>query len=97
MGYYIHLYTDYLWFKYFLPDLYAKSKNVVIKLDGTVVECDGLMINQYIYNDYTNVTSDVIDKYDLDLKIFFNEIPKLENIIEEIPMEKINIIIDSAG
>ena len=97
LGYYIHLYTDYLWFKYFLPDVYDNSKHLVTKLDGTIVKCNGLMIEQYIYNDYTNITRDVIDNYDLDLKIFFNEIPKLENIIEEIPMDKIDLIVNKAG
>ena len=27
LGYYIHLYTDYLWFKYFLPEFYDKEKH----------------------------------------------------------------------
>ena len=36
LGYYIHLYTDYLWFKYFLPEVY--KKDCVTKLDGTVVK-----------------------------------------------------------
>ena len=95
LGYYIHLYTDYLWFKYFLPEVY--EKDCVTKLDGTVVKCNGRMINQYIYNDYTNLNVDLLDIYDMDLSIFYNEPPKFENIIEEIPMDKIQIIIDQAS
>ncbi len=95
LGYYIHLYTDYSWFKYFLPEVY--EKDCVTKLDGTVVKCNGRMINQYIYNDYTNLNVDLLDIYDMDLNIFYNEPPEFENIIEEIPMDKIRIIIDQVS
>ena len=33
----------------------------------------------------------------MDLSIFFNEIPHLDNIIDEIPMDKISIIVDKVG
>lgn len=46
----------------------------------------------YLY-DYTNLNIKLIDKYNLDLKIFYNELPQLHNIIEEIPMDKINVIV----
>jgi hypothetical protein len=95
LGYYIHLYTDYLWFKYFMPEVY--DKDMITKLDGTKVKCVGNMLSQYIYNDYTNLNVKVIDEYNLDLKIFYNEIPEFDFIIEEIPMEKISLIINKAG
>lgn len=97
LGYYIHLYTDYLWFKYFIPEIYNKEKNLIIKIDGTKVNCYGNMALIYIYNDYTNINMDLIEQYNLDLKIFYNEIPKIENIIEEIPMERLDIIINKTG
>ena len=92
MGYFIHLFTDYLWFKYFVPEFY--HDNMITKLDGTVVDCKGQMLGLYIYNDYTNLNTSLLDEYNLDLKIFYNELPELENIIEEIPMNKLNIIIN---
>ena len=95
MGYYIHLFTDYLWFKYFVPNFY--QDNMVTKLDGTVVECKGKMLDLYIYNDYTNLGMRLLDEYNLNLKIFYNDIPELENIIEEIPMDKINIIVNQVA
>ena len=95
LGYYIHLYTDYLWFKYFVPEIV--DKNLITKLEGTIVPCTGEMMSLYIYNDYTNMNVQLLDEYDLDLKIFYNPIPELSNIIEEIPMDKINIIVDAAG
>ena len=95
LGYYIHLYTDYLWYKYFTPEIY--HGNLIKKLNGDIVKCSGRMITMYIYNDYTNLNMQLIDKYSLDLKIFYNEIPKMENIIKEIPMHNIKIIIDKTG
>lgn len=95
LGYYIHLYTDYLWFKYFMTEFL--DKNIITKLNGEKIDCNGSMIKMYIYNDYTNLNVQLIDKYDLNLKIFYEELPSLDNIIEEIPMDKINIVVDKMG
>lgn len=95
MGYFIHLYTDYLWFKYFISEIY--ESDVVTKLDGTHVKCTGNMINMYIYNDYTNLNIKLIEEYDMDLRIFYREPPQLDNIIDEIPMEQIKIIINKVS
>lgn len=95
LGYFIHLYTDYLWFKYFLSELVENSR--IIKLDGTKVKLNGHMWQLYIYNDYSNMNIKLIEEYDLDLKIFSNEIPHIDNIIEEIPMDKLDLIVNQAG
>ena len=95
LGYYLHLYVDYLWFNYFMPEVYGK--NLIKKLDGTIVKCNGRMVSQYIYNDYTNLNIKLIDEYNLDLEIFYEELPEFKNIIEEIPYDKIKLIIDKAG
>lgn len=92
LGYFIHLYTDYLWFKYFIPEIY--QNDCITKLDGTIVKCDEDMLIRYIYNDYTNLNIKLLDEYHLDLKIFYNNPPKLSNIIQEIPMEKIYLLLD---
>lgn len=95
LGYFIHLYTDYLWFKYFMPEVY--KNNYITKLDGTVVKCNGRMWSLYVYNDYTNLNVQLLDIYNMDLNIFYNEPPVLENIIEEIPMDRIQLILDQAS
>ena len=95
LGYYIHLYTDYLWFKYFEPDFYQNG--VIYKLDGTKENVPADKKRGYFYNDYTNLNIKLIDEYNLDLSIFYEEVPKFKNIIEEIPMDKIDIIINQAG
>ena len=95
LGYYIHLITDYLWFKYFITEI--NSDGIITKIDGTKVKCTGNMFNDFIYNDYTNLNIKIIDEYNLDLKIFYSEIPDMKDIIKEIPIEKLNLIIDKAG
>lgn len=95
LGYFIHLYTDYLWTKYFISEI-ADNKYIK-KLDGTIVKLNGNMGIQYIYNDYTNIASKLFDYYDIDLDILTNPLPKIDNIIEEIPMEKINLIVNQTG
>lgn len=92
LGYYVHLYTDYLWFKFFIPEVY--KKDMITKLDGTVFKCSKNGLKKYLYNDYTTLNPQILNTYNLDLKIFYNEIPEIENIIQEIPMDKLNIIID---
>ena len=95
LGYFIHLYTDYLWFKYFIPEFL--KHDYITKIDGTVVKCNGDMLSLYIYNDYTYLNTQLIDEYNMNLDIFYNEPPKLDNIIHEIPMDKINIILNEVS
>lgn len=95
IGYFIHLYTDYLWFKYFVTEFY--NKPMIMKLDGTIVKGEEDTISFYIYNDYTDLNIKLLDKYNMDLKIFYNDLPDLNDIIEEIPMEKVQIIVDQMG
>ena len=95
LGYYIHLYTDYLWTKYFFSEIV--DNNVISKLNGDKVICNDEQLTNYIYNDYTNLNIKLIDKYNLNLEIFYEELPKFNNIINEIPMEKIHLIVDKAG
>lgn len=97
MGYFIHLYTDYLWFKYFVPGLFEEGKEIITKLDGTKIKGNDNICTLYIYNDYTNLNSKLLDEYNIDLKIFYNELPEIDNIIEEIPMDKLNLLINETS
>lgn len=95
LGYFIHLYTDYLWFKYFMPEL--NYKGILKDLDGNILECNEEGFYNLIYNDYTNLNISIIEEYNLNLKLFYEDIPKIKPIIDEIPMEQINLIINKAG
>ena len=73
------------------------DENTITKLDGTVVKCVDNMLVLYIYNDYTDLNIKLIDEYDLDLKIFYQDIPDIDNIIKEIPMDKLSIIVNKTS
>ena len=96
LGYYIHLYTDYLWFKYFIPEIYDESKNLIKKIDGTIVNCHGHMAEMYIYNDYTNINEQVVKKYKLDLSFLYDKKLEFNDIIREAHMDKMDLIINKA-
>lgn len=87
LGYYIHLYTDYLWFKFFIPKYYNNNKLHLI--DGSIVNTKD--ITSYIYNDYTTLNKSLISNYNIDLNFLNNDI-KLDNIIKEMPYNKIDIL-----
>ena len=91
-GYYIHLLTDYFWFKYFYTEFV--NDNMVTTLENKKVILTEEELRKYIYSDYTNMNIKLIDEYELDLKIFYNSIPKIKNIIKEIPIDKLDILRD---
>lgn len=95
LGYFIHLYTDYLWLKYFITEI--NCSGMISTLDGELIKCDNKKFCELIYNDYTNLNIELIDEYKLDCKIFYNELPKFENIIKEIPMDKLDVIVNQTG
>jgi len=92
MGYFIHLLTDKYWFRdyvYHYIERFTKSDQKK-KITYTA-------IRDIIYNDYTNINIDLIDKYNLPLDIFYNEFTGIKSNINEIPLDKLNIIIDKMG
>lgn len=94
MGYFIHLMGDYFWFKYFISEIVNNDNTLIKTLDGSVVSLGEDEVIDYIYNDYTSLNVDLIDNYHMDLSIFYNDIPKLDYIIEEIPMDKLELLRD---
>ena len=97
LGYYIHLLTDYYWFKYFIPNLYDKDKSIIKRLDGTKLYLTDDEAGKLIYNDYTNLNVEVIDTYQLRLDIFYEELPEFKDIISEIPMNKLDVLMEKMG
>ena len=71
--------------------------NKIIKLNNKKENFDEKKFTEYVYDDYGSVNKKLIDDYNLDLKIFYEDIPKIDDIIEEIPIEKIKVIVDKAG
>lgn len=92
MGYFIHLLTDKYWFRdyvYQYIERYTKN-NTKKKITYTA-------IRDVIYNDYTNINTDLIDKYTLPLKIFYSEFTRPVSNITEIPIDKLDILIEKMG
>ena len=92
MGYFIHLYTDKLWEEEFLPK-FVNQSNVKLK-DGGMSIPDHNILEKLIYDDCTNLTLTLIDKYNIKLSLFFNEVilPKVE--VDEVDTKKLNILVN---
>lgn len=95
LGYYIHLITDKIWFEDFLPHI--TFGNSLKLLDGTIINTTPEEIQRIIYSDYTNINIEVIDEYQMDLSLFYEEFQKPITNIDEIPIEKLHILIDKMG
>ena len=92
MGYFIHLLTDKYWFRdyiYQYIDRYTKENNKR-KLTASALK-------NIIYNDYTNLNAILIDKYDIPLDIFSNPIDIPRSNITEIPVEKLDLLLEKMG
>lgn len=96
MGYYIHLFTDYLWFKYFMPEI-TNSNDYIKLLNGDKIKCSKKELTKIIYNDYSNLNILLIEEYNLDLSLFYEDI-EIPNIkFDEISLDKLQIIVDQMG
>lgn len=92
LGYYIHLFTDKIWFDKFLRTLIQSDSLRLI--DGTIMRCTGDELTKLIYSDYTNLNIKVIEEYDMDLSLFYEDFQIPDTEITEIPKEKLNILLD---
>lgn len=95
MGYFIHLYTDFLWRKYFISEIV--ENNTITLLDGSKIEKNPLIYKKLIYNDYTNLNIQLLDEYKLDLSLFYEEVTIPEIEMEEIPVSKLQLLVDYTG
>ena len=99
LGYYIHLYTDKMFFESYFP-LFVKDdilKSSIKFLDGDLLDLSLRERTNLLYNDYTNLNLLLIDEYKLNLDIFYNEFRKPISDIEEIDCSKLYILIDNMG
>jgi len=89
MGYLVHLMTDFYWFKDYIPKAlkdYSKDN-----------ETSYVALKSIIYDDYTSLNQELIDDYILDLYYFQNQIEYPKSKIDEIPMDKLQILVDKMG
>src|SRR5574344_1483098 len=89
LGYLIHLLTDKYWFRDYVNNY---IKDYTSRNDITYTA-----IKSVIYNDYTKFNQRLIDDYMLDLYYFCNEFNYPKSNIEEIPMDKLPLLVDKMG
>lgn len=95
LGYFTHLYTDKMWEDNFIKNI--TDNNTIKLLDGTVLRTSPEEVCAIIYSDYTNLNTMLIDEYELDLSLFYEEFEKPKTSIREIPVEKLDILINKIG
>ena len=95
LGYFTHLYTDKLWFEEFIPKIMTDTS--IKLLDGTIMKTTPEEILNMLYADYTNLNVKVIEEYDLDLSLFYEEFMIPKTNIKEIPIDKLDILINKMG
>ena len=95
LGYFTHLYTDKIWNESFLPQFVKENK---IKLtDGRTIEVSKEEMQDMIYSDYTNLNTQIIDEYHLDLSLFYEEFVPPKTNIREIPINNLDILLNKIG
>lgn len=95
LGYFIHLYTDKLWFNGFIDKIV--TNNSIKLLDGTSINATEKEISNMIYSDYTNINISIIEEYDMDLSLFYEKFKIPKTLITEIPTENLDILINKMG
>lgn len=95
LGYFTHLYTDKVWTKDVISNIV--SNNSIKLLDGTIMNTTTEEIQQMIYSDYTNLNVEIIDEYNLDLSLFYENFEIPNTNIREIPVNRLDILINKMG
>ena len=94
-GYFIHLYTDKLWYSKLTTDLIGEDSLAL--LENKKIKNNASLMQDIFYNDYTNMNIRLIDKYNLDLTLFYEDFEVPKTCIKEIPIKRLNILIDKMG
>ena len=95
LGYFIHLYADKIWQESVINKIL--NENSIKLLDGTIITTTKEEITNLIYSDYTDLNRKVIEEYNLDLSLFYEEFQIPDTTINEIPIDKLDILINKMG
>ena len=95
LGYFIHLYTDKLWEEEFMSKI--TNKDLIKLLDGTILNTTEKGLRDLLYSDYTDLNIKVIDEYNLDLSLFYEEYKVPNTPLNEIPINKLDILLNKMG
>ena len=95
LGYYTHLMTDKLWIEKFIPTLI--QDNTIKLLNGSILSTNPEEIENMLYSDYTNINRQIIDEYEMDLSIFYEEFIPPTTQLNEIPIDQLDILLNKMG
>ena len=95
LGYYTHLITDKLWIEKFIPTLI--QDNTIKLLNGSILSTNPEEIENMLYSDYTNINRQIIDEYEMDLSIFYEEFIPPTTQLNEIPIDQLDILLNKMG
>ena len=95
LGYFTHLYTDKIWNESFLPTF--TRENRIKLISGETVEATKEEVQNMIYSDYNSLNSEIIDEYQLDLSLFYEEYVPPKTNMKEIPIENLDILLNKIG
>lgn len=95
LGYYTHLMTDKLWIEKFIPNLI--QDNTIKLLNGSILSANPEEIENMLYSDYTNINRQIIDEYEMDLSIFYEEFIPPTTQLNEIPIDQLDILLNKMG
>lgn len=97
LGYYIHLLTDVLWFKEYLPNIANEEEYIIYNKEGIPIKYDEDEYSKIIYNDYTNMNIEVVDYYGMDFSLFYENFEYPENHIKEVDEKYFDDVIKKFG
>lgn len=92
MGYFIHLLTDKYWFLDYVYDFIDNYAEKELGKKVTYTELKDL-----IYKDYSNINIELIDRYNISLDLFYQELDYPKSIIKEIPVDRLDLIVEKMG
>jgi len=87
LGYFTHLYTDKMWYDKFIPSKFINNK--IKLLNGILMQVNEEEWSAMMYHDFTALTKQLTNYFNLDISILYNGDYNLDNIIKEIPYDKL--------
>ena len=87
--------TDKLWIEKFIPTLI--QDNTIKLLNGSILSTNPEEIENMLYSDYTNINRQIIDEYEMDLSIFYEEFIPPTTQLNEIPIDQLDILLNKMG
>ena len=94
LGYFLHLYADYIWSNQYTDPIFNSPIRMI---NGEEILMPVKHMKKILYGDYSTLNQTLIDHYNLDLSIFYNEVKTPNTKIREIPLSSLQVLVDKMG